>query len=956
MGRSAELDEFEGAVGEARAGLPSIVLVAGEAGIGKSRFVWEAARRAGIASYIGRCVGVGGDTVPLAPLVDLLRQIRRSDPERLRQSPQLAALGGLSDAPDGPPRPSVDTSGGIFFPFLDLIASLASDDAVVVGFDDLHWGDPLTWELFEFLARNLVDERVVLVGTYRPHELAVDGPQRRRLAELTRLPAVHRIQLTGLSPADVALHVAAMVGGQPPATLVDEVVARGQGNPFFTEQLVDARLAGETIPPVLSDLLAADIAALAEPARKVLAVVAIVGRETPHDLLARVAEMDDETLEVAIRASLEAEVLVLDRDSDSYRFRHPLFGEVVTAGLLPPERRRLHRRVAEALQADPGLALAATAAPGELGLHLDRAGDERGALVAYLAAADASEAVAPAAALGHLERALQLWDDTAGPGGHAARIERMWQAAELASATGDNNRAVRLVQQALDVGEPPKGAAWGHERLGRYLWAAGRLEESAASYQRAAALLSPGDGDARHARVFAGLSQGELMFCRYESAERWSRRALSTVSEPGADTQAWVMAGRVLGLVESHLGRTEEGVQLCREALGRATLAHQRALAAAYLGIALLAAGRFGEAVSVGLDGMAEGRLAQLDRSFVAYLAGIAVEGLTRLGRWGEAEAVIAEVREVEAIPVAAVRLALARGMLAARRGQADEALTLLTRALAEPVDPYHQTFARASSAEVHMALGDWGRAWAAAEAGWESECGRDRWWPARFAALTVTAAVEQALDALARREPVDVSQTSAALHRRIQEASAACQEAVAAPNPDTAAQLEYAAAAITRLTGPDPDAWAAAAARWEQLGDPWAMAMARMREADAAAATGAASRAADALRFAYRVAVELGAAPLVSQIEAVSRRTRISVEEPAAVHLKEGDAVDLGLTPREAEVLSLVAAGRTNRQIAEALYVSEKTASVHVSNILRKLRVTSRVEAAAVAQRVGIG
>ena len=127
------------------------------------------------------------------------------------------------------------------------------------------------------------------------------------------------------------------------------------------------------------------------------------------------------------------------------------------------------------------------------------------------------------------------------------------------------------------------------------------------------------------------------------------------------------------------------------------------------------------------------------------------------------------------------------------------------------------------------------------------------------------------------------------------------------------------------------------------------------VREAEAAASTGAAARAAASLRQAHSIAAELGAAPLLDEIDAVSRRTRISVEAPTRVTLDESSAHSLGLTPREAEVLSLVAAGRTNRQIGVQLYVSDKTASVHVSNILRKLGVNSRVDAAAVAQRLGI-
>jgi DNA-binding NarL/FixJ family response regulator len=130
---------------------------------------------------------------------------------------------------------------------------------------------------------------------------------------------------------------------------------------------------------------------------------------------------------------------------------------------------------------------------------------------------------------------------------------------------------------------------------------------------------------------------------------------------------------------------------------------------------------------------------------------------------------------------------------------------------------------------------------------------------------------------------------------------------------------------------------------------------MALVREAEAAAVAGSADRAASSLRRAHSIASELDAAPLLAELGAVSRRTRISVEAPTRVALDEDSAQRLGLTPREVEVLTLVTAGRTNRQIGEELFVSVKTASVHVSNILRKLGVNSRVDAAAVAQRLGI-
>ena len=174
-------------------------------------------------------------------------------------------------------------------------------------------------------------------------------------------------------------------------------------------------------------------------------------------------------------------------------------------------------------------------------------------------------------------------------------------------------------------------------------------------------------------------------------------------------------------------------------------------------------------------------------------------------------------------------------------------------------------------------------------------------------------------------------------------------------PQRDTAAHLAHAAASLTRLAVSDASAWAEAVARWSELGDRWTTAVALVREAEAAATAGAADRAATSLRRAHAIASELGAVPLLAEIDAVSSRTRVSIDAPSRITLDETSAERLGLTPREAEVLSLVAAGRTNRQIGDELYVSDKTASVHVSNILRKLGVNSRVDAAAVAQRLGL-
>jgi ATP/maltotriose-dependent transcriptional regulator MalT len=949
VGRSQELSAFDRAVASARDGMPVVLLVSGEAGIGKTSILREGAARSEVALHVGRCVQIGGDAIPLAPLADLLRQMDRGSDGVLGGRRELAPLARWMGSDPGD---RADTGAHLFSAVLELVAHLAETDAVVIGFEDLHWADAVTCDLFEFLARNLVDERVVVVGTYRTGEV---GSERRRLAALPRLPNATRIQLEGLGPGEVQACVDNLLGGSTSPQLVDEILARGQGNPFFTEELVAAHAAGEAIPAVLSDLISADVAILDDPGRRVLGAIAVIGRETHHDLLRSVVGLDDAALEPAVRAALDAQLLVMDGETEAYRFRHALIGEVVYADLLPPQRTRLHRRVADALREQTTGELSRADRAGELAFHLDRAGEHEAAFGALLAAADAAEEVAPAVALDQLERAFELWDEVGPSVDAAARSHRLWQAAELASGAVGNARSVVLARAAFELGPPPEGEARGHERLARYLWSAGRLQESRVELERAVALL-PSTGAVESAPVYAGLGQAELMAGHYELAEQWCVKALEVLGTPQVDISSWVMARRVQGVVHSCLGDPEGGVVVCREAWSSAPTALGRALATLYYCVALLDAGRNEECVTVASDAVAQARLSGLDASYGGYSDALAAEGLIRQGRWAEATDLLARHADHDGnLPVGVLRVARAEALLAARRGDPDRARALLAIASAQPVDGWHQAVLDLSVAEVHLALGDWADAAGAATRGGAEIASPVTLWSARFAMVAVDAEVELALDALAAQRPIDVTAVLERLQEQLDGVGAAVEARSARPPVDTAANLAHARASLTRLTSPDPDAWAEAVERWNDLGDVWRVATAMLREAEAAATTGAADRAASSLREAHRLASELGAEPLLAQVEAVSRRTRLSVEAPERVVLSTTSIDQLGLTTREAEVLILLAGGRTNRQIGTELYISDKTASVHVSNILRKLGVTSRVDAAAVAQRLGL-
>ena len=402
VGREPELSVFGRAIASASTGSPSVLLVAGDAGIGKSTLVARAAADAGVPAFIGRCVPVGGDTIPLAPLVDLVRQLHR---QQTVDAPRVAAAEALSAVLHSAGGAS-SVSHDVFTLALDLVGALGAESPVLIGVEDLHWGDLATWDLFEYLVRNLSDERVILVGTYRTEEVGRDPALRRRVAELTRVQLVERLTLTGLDRAQVAVHAAAVIGIPAPPSLVDELLRRGQGNPFFTEELVAAHLAGEAIPALLSELLEADIAALSPDARHVVGAIAAVGRETDSALLAAAVDLSEDAVETAVREALDARLITVDTAAGTYRPRHALIGEVAYATLLPSERRRLHRSIADTLQHDPRLGMQAHNTAGELAFHLDRAGEQAAAFDAMLVAADAAAPIAPAACLSHLERAL----------------------------------------------------------------------------------------------------------------------------------------------------------------------------------------------------------------------------------------------------------------------------------------------------------------------------------------------------------------------------------------------------------------------------------------------------------------------------------------------------------------------------------------------------------------------
>ena len=264
--------------------------------------------------------------------------------------------------------------------------------------------------------------------------------------------------------------------------------------------------------------------------------------------------------------------------------------------------------------------------------------------------------------------------------------------------------------------------------------------------------------------MYAGLGQAELMLGRYDSAEARAQRVFELLPTPAADPLAWAMARRVLGIVVDYRGDPDRGVELCRDAVATAPSALTRALAVLYLGVSLLDAGRYQDAVNEMLDAAADAHLTGLDRSFGGYLDALAAEGLIRLGRWSEADTVLGRSEGAETLPVGMIRLARSGAMLAARRGDRDRAVMLLAEAETQPVDPFHRSFLDEAAADVHLIFGEWADAASIAERALRDGPSRVALWQARFVMFDVIAQVELVLDARARLEPVDDEATMARL------------------------------------------------------------------------------------------------------------------------------------------------------------------------------------------------
>jgi DNA-binding CsgD family transcriptional regulator/tetratricopeptide (TPR) repeat protein len=965
IGRRGELRALRAALSRAADGDPAVVLVGGEAGIGKTRLVSEltaACAADGTRVLTGGCVPVGEGSLPYAPVVEVLRAlVAELGPDTVRELvgpswPELARL-----AP-GLGRPQADPDGHgaqsrLFELLLGLLGRLTEQQPILLVVEDLHWADRSTRELLAFLVRNLRRERLVLVATYRDDE---PGQQRLRayLAELDRGP-VERLELPRLDRAQTTAQLAGILGAAPDTDLADSVFARSQGNPFFTEELLAVVRAGsDELPATPRDLLRGRVDALAEPARRVLAVVAVAGRQVPHRLLAAVAGLDDEALTEGLRAAVAAQLLVRTAGADGYDVRHALLREVVDADLLPGESARLHARLAQALTDHPGLADGSPAvAAAELAAHWDGAGEPARALPARVQAglaADRAHAFPEAGR--HYERALELWEQVPDPDRDAGldRVELLTRAGAAAGATAQVERATVRLTMALGQVDPaadPVRSALLHMRLGEQRWHGDDEPGCLAALEEAVRLL-PTEPSADRARVLTYQAQWLMMAGRCHEAEGRAAEGLAIARAVGARAEEG-HALDILGSCAFDAGQLEAACRIAEE------VGNAEGIVRGYLNLSstLWAIGRLRDAHGTARRGLAFARELGLESTLGSILTAHVARGLYEFGHWEEAGSVLAEALARDtwaAVPLHGIGglLELGWGDLAAARRHLD---------LAGRPEPSGSAGNFVASALIELAVQErrYGDARAALDQALKAVERLDPEFSGIYA-LGLRVEADLAEVARAARSAADIEEARRRAKALLEALRAMTRPGAADGIAWVAWDAAQGAAEWSRLEGrSDPARWREAAEQWERLELPYRAAYARFRQAEALLAAGAPRAEVEpVLRAAHRATVALGAGPLRREIELLARRGRLRLEDPAAT-AAPAPATQLaafGLTRRETEVLELVAAGHTNRQIGQELFITPKTAGLHVSRILAKLGVAGRGQAAAVAHRLGLG
>jgi DNA-binding CsgD family transcriptional regulator/tetratricopeptide (TPR) repeat protein len=844
-----------------------------------------------------------------------------------------------------------------------VLAQLARAHPLLLIIEDVHWADQSTRDMLTFLFSRQFAEPVSIVASYRTDDLHRRHPLRGTIAEWARLPGVQRLQLPPLPEADVRGLISAL---QPAAFSEDEVrriVERADGNAFFTEELVAAAQTGAAaLPGDLAALLLVRLDQLDDDARLVVRAAAAAGRRVSHDVLARVAGLDPVALERALRTAVENNVLQ-PAGADGYAFRHALLAEAVYDDLLPGERVRVHASYVAALTAGRVQSTAA-----ELARHAHAAHDVPTAIAANVQAGHDAMAVAGLdEALHHYEQALELLARVGDGFQVDERINPLSvtvKASEAATMAGHPLRAVALVQDQLhDL--PPDAPPLDRARLLLTLARAvlltdATVDDALAITTEALRLVPAEPPSALRAEIVNAHALANVGRRRDDEAAHWADDALRLARSLGLREVA-ADAGITLARLHQRAGDPEASRRALEENIAEARATGEVAVelrAVCNLGTLLYDLGQLSESLEA--YQVAARRARDAGRPWAPYgFDARALAGVTAylIGDWDETLRIVDTSGESPP-PICDAVLRGVGLAVAAGRGE---------RAALDVLPRLRPWWAQEGLVAVYCAgagidlLGDAGDV-AGAIALYDDAVAAvcELWQVPSFQAVIRLGGLllgQLASDAT-RAVAVDRTALAERAAQVVQQVAEATESGPAFrhPGPESTAWLarvkaEYARVRwLTGVEAPDQDelvrVWHESVAAFEELGHPFEVARSRARLAGVLRAVGRAAEVGEHVALARATARKLGAQPLLAELGAARSATAAGgTSRPRAETL----------TDREREVLALVAQGRSNREIARQLFISTKTVSVHVSNLMGKLGAGGRTEAVALARQAGL-
>ncbi|MEJ7832165.1 MAG: AAA family ATPase [Nocardioides sp.] len=968
VGRDAELTEIASSLGVRASpppggdsSQPGIVLLSGDAGVGKTRLLMELRDLAvaeGWQVVAGHCLDFGDSALPYLPFSEVLGRLAVELPDVVDSvaavHPALARLqpGRRVLSADHTSEAQALDRADLFDAVHGLLEAAAEKAPVLLVIEDTHWAEQSTRDMLGFLFSRPFAGPVSIVASYRSDDLHRRHPLRRQVAQWSRMRGVDRLQLSPLSEPAVRDLVAALSPAALSESDLADVVRRAEGNAFFVEELI-ASGGGRWLPDDLADLLLVRLDNLDDEARQVVRVASVAGRKVNHDLLAAAGGLDPQVLDAGIRRAVEMNILVAG--AGSYSFRHALLGEAVYDDLLPGERVRLHAQYARALtdRTAPGTA-------AELALHARRALDLDTALMASIEAGKEAMTVGgPDEAAHHYEQALELIADPARSALVDVDLSKLVaSAADALSVSGNTQRAAAVIREQLDRLPEDAPAAWRPRLLSAWAGILSIIEtdEDPVAISAEAVALAPEGESGLRAKVLANHADILAGWRHYEQAQVVGMEALALAERLDLPVLASEVVTTLSGLKKA--GPKDALRAALTEAVERAQqtgATHSELRARFLLGRSYQDAAEWPGAVrwfSSAVDRGTEAGLPWAPYSLEAWWQLSWVKLVQ--GEWDEVLELSspADDESGPAIP----RAVLQSIRLAVPLGRGED----VTRELAA----LRVHWEREGGVAIHSCgltiqvagrRGDAAAALAAYDDGvavlsviWHE------WFGARtrLAALTVEA-ICRALPQLPAAERVRWVEHVDRLHSDGATVLMQYNDPSGYWGPEGRAWSKRLDAETLRarwLAGVDAppldvllQTWRESVMLFEEFGHVPELAQVRTTLAGILRATGDLAAAREVGDLARASAHALGAQPLLDELKSLGNTPTRSEAEPGA------------LTARETEILALVAEGRSNGEIGKLLFISAKTVSVHVSNILAKLGAAGRTEAAAIARRRGL-